>query len=195
MAKALLTTMSMTEPDNCIETVRLQNAHVSYHITYYLLKESGIRLNGYATSGNGHSSRLKNQMLQDSSFRDAIETLETSCKQMKGKYQREIGGLVKTLDISDTQLYSNFQQSAVSLMDGDIRWGRIAVLVFFTSVLAERLHTEGQGNKINSLIGWLTTFLNENTSMWILEKGGWVSTPQHTHTHTSPTYKQTICCV
>ena len=178
MAKAaLLTTISVAEPDDGIERIKVQNGYVSYHITYYLLKESGIRLNGYATSGNGNSSRLKNQMLRDSGVRDAIETLETSCKQMKTKYYTEIGEMVKTLDISDTQLYSSFQQSAVSLMDGDVRWGRIAVLVFFTSVLAERLHKERQGHKINSLIGWLTEFLNDNTSMWILEKGGWVSIP------------------
>nr|CAB97205.1 BHP1 protein [Suberites domuncula] len=175
MAEALLTTISMTHPDNDSELILVmqQSACLSYHLTYYLLNQGGIKLNGYA--GNGRTSHTRNRLTNDKKFREAISTLESSCKQMKSKYQQEIEGLVKTLDISDTQLYTNFQHAANSLMDGDIRWGRIAVLFFFTSVLAKRLHKDGHSHQISSLIGWLTTFLNDNATSWILENGGWAA--------------------
>ena len=58
-------------------------------------------------------------------------------------------------------------------MVDDIKWGKIAVLLFFTSVLAKRLYEENKTPLIDSIIGWQTTFLHDFTQ-WILEHGGWV---------------------
>ena len=159
-------------PNNELSQVKGQSAMIAQHMIYHLLREQGIRLNGY-TAGNGHSTHIR--ISRERSVREAIATLETSCAEMRHKYIREIEGLVNTLDISETQVYPSFLESCTKLMDDDIRWGRIAVLFFFSSVLAERLHREGQVAKIESLVGWLTTFIDDNLSQWILEHGGWVS--------------------
>ena len=85
----------------------------------------------------------------------------------------EIEGRVKTLDISHQQLYAEYQDSCSRLMVDDIKWGKIAVLLFFTSVLAKRLYEENKTPLIYSIVGWQTTFLHDFTQ-WILEHGGWV---------------------
>ncbi len=80
---------------------------------------------------------------------------------------------LKTLDISHQQLYAEYQDSCSRLMVDDIKWGKIAVLLFFTSVLAKRLYEENKTPLIDSIVGWQTTFLH-NFTQWILEHGGWV---------------------
>lgn len=175
MAKTLISSLSVADLDPGAD-IKLQNYCVSYHMTYYQLKEAGIRLNGYTATGAHSFSRIGcNKLMRDRTFRAAIDTLEKGCSQMRALYEAEMAELVRLLDLSDTQLYSNFQQAACQVINQDVNWGRIAALLFFTSVLAERLHNEGHTRKIESLIGWVTTYLNESASTWILENGGWVS--------------------
>lgn len=173
MAKLPIATFAMAHPSE-LSQVKRQNQLISYHMVYYLLKEDSIRLNGYS-NGNGHSNHMKTLMVNDKGFKDAISTLETSCIDLKVKHLRELEELVKELDISDSKLYSDYRESCDRLMDDDVRWGRITVLFFFTSILAKRLYTEGKTNKIQSLVGWQTQFLDDVAAQWILEHGGWVS--------------------
>ncbi len=160
--------------NNELKQVQARTKLISHHMVYYLLKEDGIRLNGYV-SGNGHTQHSRSQLTKDKGFNDAISTLETCCKDLKAKHQREIEERVTTLDISNSMLYMEYQESCSLLMDDDIKWGRITVLLFFTSVLAKRLYRENRTAMIESLVGWQSTFLNDVTSQWILDHGGWVS--------------------
>ncbi len=165
---------AMSQPNNELVLVKVQSKEISHHIVYYLLNEDGITLNGHRT-GNGHSITMRNLIAKHNGFQDAISTLETCCKSLKARHQKEIEARVDTLEISDCQLYREYQDSCRALMDDDIRWGRITVLLFFTSVLAKRLYKEGKTSKIESLVGWQTSFLDDEISQWILEHGGWVS--------------------
>ncbi len=169
-----ITNIAMAHSNNDdLKQVKALTSLVSHHMVYFMLKEDSIRLNGYV-SGNGHTTHMRSQLTKDKGFKDAISTLETCCKDLKAKHQREIEDRVKTLDISNSMLYMEYRESCSRLMDDDIRWGRITVLLFFTSVLAKRLYTENKAAMIESLVGWQTTFLNEITSQWILDHGGWV---------------------
>lgn len=164
---------TMSHPSSKLNLVNHQSRELSQHIVYYLLKADHIVLNGHRT-GNGHTVSMRNLITKDKGFQDAISTLETCCKDLKARHEREIEAQVDTLDISDNGLYREYQESCHQLMDEDVRWGRLTVLLFFTSVLAKRLYKEGKTSKIESLVGWQTSFLNDVAAQWILEHGGWV---------------------
>lgn len=169
-----LTTVAMSVLHEPREATRVQekSAFLAHHMVYYMLNDAGIALNGFRDSAH----RRPHVLLSEESFKTAVDTLEKTCKYMKRKHSDEISGLVRTLDISDAYLHQNFQKAAKMLMNDDIRWGRVASLFFFTSVLAERLYREGNASKIESLIGWLTVFLNDTVVPWVSQqRGDWVS--------------------
>ncbi len=140
-----------------------------HHLVDFMLKRDGIQLK----CNYSHAKLMRGLLEKDKGFKDAISTLETCCKILKLKHQQEIEGRVKTLDISHQKLYAEYQDSCSRLMVDNIKWGKIAVLLFFTSVLAKRLYEENKTPLIDSIVGWQTTFLQDFTQ-WILEHGSWV---------------------
>ncbi len=123
---------------------------------------------GFYAAGRRDTPEMQLQPLCDKGFKDAILTLETCCKDLKLKHRQEIEGQVKMLDISHQLLYAEYQDSCSRLMTDEI-----AVLLFFTSVLAKRLYEENETPLIESVVGWQTTFLHDFTQ-WILEHNAWL---------------------
>ncbi|XP_064384398.1 bcl-2-like protein 1 isoform X2 [Halichondria panicea] len=151
-----------------LHQIKTQSSAISHHLVDFMLKRDGIQLK----CNYSHAKLMRGLLEKDKGFKDAISTLETCCTDLKLKHQQEIEGRVKTLDISHQQLYAEYQDSCSRLMVDDIKWGKIAVLLFFTSVLAKRLYEENKTPLIDSIVGWQTTFLHDFTQ-WILEHGGW----------------------
>ncbi|XP_064384396.1 bcl-2-like protein 1 [Halichondria panicea] len=151
-----------------LHQIKTQSSAISHHLVDFMLKEDRIQLKCIYS----HDKLMRGLLAKNKGFKDGILTLETCCKDLKLKHQQEIEGRVKTLDISHQQLYAEYQNSCSRLMVDDIKWGKIAVLLFFTSVLAKRLYEENKTPLIDSIVGWQTTFLH-NFTQWILEHGGW----------------------
>ena len=178
--KARVTSKRMSTPQktkrfSVDQELKLQSAYLCYHLFYYILKEEGIRMNGYA-SNDEHAPPPKDMpCLTGVEFQDAYETIKRNCMHMRSQHRDEMLSLVKTLDIRDSKLQSNFTQVASTIIDGEIRWGRIVALFVFTAMLAVRLHSEGQQQKIEGLPQWLVMFINDNVSEWLQQTpGGWV---------------------
>ncbi len=89
----------------------------------------------------------------------------------------EMSGLVGTLDITDSQLCSNYHSVSEYIMAEEIRFGRIASLFFFTYALSKCLHGEGRQKETQSLVDWLTAFLNERIAPWLVQnhQGDWAA--------------------
>ena len=156
-----------------VQAERLQVGYLAYHLVYYILNEEGIKMNGFAT-GKGHPPPDK-PGLQDTEYLDALKTMERMMTHMRLRHRAEMLEHVKSLDISDSQLYGSFQRVALETVKEGIHWGRIVALIAFTGMLAVRLHKTGQQHKIEGLIGWLTAFLlNDQVTHWVKDHGGWV---------------------
>ncbi len=159
----------MAHSNNDLRQIKTQSHAISHHLVDFMLQEDGIHLK----CNYSHSKLMRSLLASDTGFKDAILTLETCCKDLKLKHQQEIEGQVKMLEISHQLLYAEYQDSCSKLMTKDMNWGKIAVLLFFTSILAKRLYEENKTPLIESVVGWQTTFLHDFTQ-WILEHGGWV---------------------
>lgn len=152
----------------------VQNHYLAYHLVRRALKRNDVHVNGYLKQQQTPSSPRIRAIVEDNGFRKAIGVLEKANDVFMERHKDGIMTLVRTLDITDGQLHSEFVRAAGQVVD-EIRWGRIASLFFLTSLLAERLINEGQGSKIESLVMWLGQFLNTHVSTWIEQRGGWVS--------------------
>ncbi len=133
-----------------LHQIKTQSSAISHHLVDFMLKRDRIQLK----CNYSHAKLMRGLLEKDKGFKDAISTLETCCTDLKLKHQQEIEGRVKTLDISHQQLYAEYQDSCSRLMVDDIKWGKIAVLLFFTSVLAKRLYEENKTPLIDSIVGW-----------------------------------------
>ncbi len=154
-----------------LRRLKKQNAYLSYAVTKKMLSAEG--LNGLHRQEN----RFTHEVINESGFKGTVDTLERSCMYLRKERMGEMERLVGTLDITDSQVCTNFQRVSEHLMQDDIRFGRIGSLFFFTFVLCKRLYTEGRQKEVDSVIDWLAGFLNERISPWLIKKhaGQWVS--------------------
>ncbi len=166
--------MIMSDP--CYEEARsklkLQNHYLAYHITKRLLRDAN--LNGLQRLAD---SRFTHEVINQPGFKETVAALEKACQSLRDTNEEEMNALVSTLDITDSQLCANYHRVSEHMMSEEIRFGRIASLFFFTYVLSKRLHGEGRQKETQSLVDWLTAFLNERIAPWLVQnhKGDWVS--------------------
>lgn len=163
----------MSDPcdEEAMAKLKIQNNYLAYNITKKLLRDAN--LNGLSRQSD---SRFTHEVINEPGFKEAVTTLEKGCQTLRETKEDEMTVLVGTLDITDSQLCANYQRVSEHLMFEEIRFGRIASLFFFTYVLSKRLHGEGR-QEIQSVVDWLTAFLNERIAPWLIKNhgGNWVS--------------------
>lgn len=155
-----------------ISRLETQNAYLAFTVVRGMLKADN--LNGFHRQPD---SRFTHEVINEPGFKEAVITLEKSCHYLKETKAAEMERLVATLDITDSQLCTNYQRVADHLMAEDVRFGRIGSLFFFTYILCKRLHLEGRQREIESVVDWLTLFLTDKITPWLMKNysGKWVS--------------------
>lgn len=152
----------------------LQTAFLCYEVTFYLLKEAGILMNGYVLGGDSPQPPSHACLTEPDFFR-AYERLKEGCMDLKARHEEDMVSMVKELDIRDFALYETFHKVCSTIVSEEINWGRITSLFTFTGYLATRLHNEGQSGRIKGVIAWEAQFVSERVLPWVQRHGGWVS--------------------
>ena len=139
-------------------------------LVFGLLVDQNVRL-------NGHTNGVVSPYFSSEELKRAYESLIGACRQFMKQHSRELELRVKSLDISDTLLYSSYHQALNKVFeDGVINWGRIIAMLCFTESLAYRVHKEGMSVRaVESLIAWQSAFIVECLQNWIVQQHGWVS--------------------
>lgn len=152
--------------------LKVQNRFLSWNVIVDMLKEDN--LNGLHRQPD---SSFTHEVINQPGFKDAVETVTKTVRYLRETRKDEFEGLVGTLDISDSQLYSNYRRVQEHLMT-EVKFGRIGTLFFFVYVLSKRLHKESRQREIESVIQWLNEFLDDTVAPWLVEhhNGDWVST-------------------
>lgn len=150
-----------------------QNAYLATTIIREMLKAENMNGLHHRT----HDSRFTHEVINEPGFKEAVNTILKCCRYLKEKQEADTEKLVATLDITDTQLCANYRCVAEHLMAEEVRFGRIGSLFFFTYVLCKRLHARGRQREIESVMDWLTIFLDEKIAPWLIQHHGgkWVS--------------------
>ena len=121
-------------------------------------------------SSNNYSTSKNDDLAQ------AVEAFTGMSKSMLKDYGPEMCHLCGTLDLSDEQFYCTYCLVAEnSLGYPNISVGHIVLLMTFTGLLTSYLIQRGQDRKVESLLGWERTFINNKCQAFIEGFGGWVS--------------------
>ena len=102
-------------------------------------------------------------------------SLKGACKQFMKLNNREIADKANQIVVSDTMVCAAFHKTMYSIFEDDINWGRVVALFCFSAAIALKAHEDNKFKTIDSIEGWMTTFINDNLQDWILKHRGWVS--------------------
>ena len=155
-------------PDSALSRkLQIQNAYLAHTVVCNLLRSDHLQ--------TPHGKHFAHEVISEPGFKDSVTTLEEACCYMKESCEAEVVTFVSQLDTSDPQICQTFQQVVNSLMDKEIKFGRIASLFFFTYLLCKRLYLEGKQGNIEHVVNCLSRFLDERVSPWLVEKhnGRW----------------------
>lgn len=136
----------------------------------FVLREEGIEQVG--------GRRLSASFSDEPQLAKVVETLKIMSSTMLEEYGTEMRQLCDTLDLTDEHFYSTYCSVAENTLGSDVSLGRVISLMTFTGLLAAHLVKRSQECKVESLLGWERTFINNKCLKWINDHhGGWVSRP------------------
>ena len=90
------------------------------------------------------------------------------------RYKTHFQDLVEQLHVTQNTAYSMFKSIVEELFSGGINWGRIIALFAFGGSLAVRCVETGMPNLVDSVVEWVTTYVEHHLEKWISQHGGWV---------------------
>ena len=156
-----------------IREIEVQNAYLSFNVVKTVLQSD--RIGGLHCLFN--TSLFTHEVIVESGVREVKVAIENACFSLKPIAQEEMESLLHTFDMTDTNLCNSYERVARLLMTERISFGRIVSLFFFTYTLCKRLHEDSRPRLIESVVNWLTVFLNETVSPWLVgqHQGKWVS--------------------
>ena len=147
----------------------IQQTKEIIHETFHaLLLDQGVRLNGYSTG-------FKEPHFSSDVNRKAYHGLKGACRHFMTLHSKELVDRVEQLDISDSALCSTFHKAMYAMFADDINWGRIVALICFSVLVAIKAYQSSNYVTIQSIEGWLTTFIIEYLQPFIMKHKGWVS--------------------
>ena len=133
-----------------------------------LLLEQGVKLNG------GYVEPV----FTSETNRRIHNSLTGACRQFLRLYSDQVRRDMEQLDISETTLCISFHSTIHSLFcDCIYNWGRIIALISFAVLFACKAHKTVSHHVIESIEGWLITFICQNLSQFIMKQKGWASVP------------------
>ena len=153
---------------NFTKEFEIQTAEIVHQTIHSLLFDKGVRLNGFT---NG---MVEPKFSTDETKR-AFLSLKGACKQFMKLHSREIADKANQIVVSDTMVCAAFHKTMYSIFEDDINWGRVVALFCFSAAIALKAYEDNKFKTIDSIEGWMTTFINDNLQDWILKHHGWVS--------------------
>ena len=103
-----------------------------------------------------------------------FDKLTRACTVYLSHHDEELTTSIKTLDTTDLKVHDTYQSVMSSLFEDKINYGRIIAGICFSKKLIDRMNDKKRHALKESIIGWLSTFVNNNLADWIMQNGHWV---------------------
>ncbi|VDI17512.1 Bcl-2-like 1 (apoptosis regulator Bcl-X) [Mytilus galloprovincialis] len=104
---------------------------------------------------------------------DVHRTLRKKGDEFEERFKNEFQNLIDELHITENTAYPMFCKVLEELFKGGINWGRIVALFSFGGSLATQCMKRDLPQLIDSVIEWITLYIDKNLSHWIQTHGGW----------------------
>lgn len=112
--------------------------------------------------------------LQDPPLKIHI-TMREKGDEFEDLYKIQFQDLVDQLHVTHDTCYPMFKAVVGELFQGGINWGRVVALFAFSGSLSTRCVEKGMAGLVDSIVDWVTQFIEQDLRQWIDQHGGWVS--------------------
>lgn len=127
----------------------------------YRLRQNNIFLPGYHENGNPSPAARHLRRVADELIEENRELFDSMCDQ---------------LHLTHGSTYATFVGIADEIFQTGKNWGRIvAFLAFGATLTVYCAQKEDLAQLIDSIVEWVSMYMNQNLSVWIEANGGWVS--------------------
>ncbi|XP_053322655.1 apoptosis regulator Bcl-2 [Spea bombifrons] len=136
--------------------------------------------NGPQRNRNGDSGR--NQAEDDNDEEDALlrpvppallQTLSRAGDEFSRLYQQDFRQISGLLHLTPSTVRLRFAAVVEELFHDGINWGRIVAFFEFGGVMCVESVNREMSPLVDSIVGWMTEYLNRHLQNWIQEQGGW----------------------
>lgn len=111
------------------------------------------------------------------------ETLRKLCIDFEERFRPQFSDMIDQLQLTPNTVYQSFHQIIQEVFsEGDVNWGRVLVLFGFGGVMAVDCVDNNMPQFVDSIVDWVSTYLDNQLSQWISSHGGWVSSDKLTRT-------------
>ena len=105
---------------------------------------------------------------------DAYRALRGACRYLVKGCGDKVRALIDALDISPTALRMTYHHLANGLFQDGCNWGQVVMLVSASSLLAARVHRNGDAKSVESVHQWMSTYILRSLKPWIVQQHhGW----------------------
>lgn len=108
---------------------------------------------------------------QPTRIHSAMRTLGT---EFEDRYAAEFEDMANQLHITPDTAYPTFRAIVEELYRDGVNWGRVVALFAFGGALATKACKQHMPQLIDSIVEWVSTYINHNLDRWISSQGGWV---------------------
>ena len=127
----------------------------------YKLRQKNAFLPGYHVNGSPSAAALHLRRVADELIEENRQLFDSMCDQ---------------LHLTHATTYATFVGIADEIFQTGKNWGRIVAFLAFGATLAVYcIQKEDLAQLIDSIVEWVSVYMDQNLSGWIDENGGWVS--------------------
>uniref|UniRef100_A0A8C5MXU1 Apoptosis regulator Bcl-2 n=1 Tax=Leptobrachium leishanense TaxID=445787 RepID=A0A8C5MXU1_9ANUR len=136
------------------------------------------------TQGNSNVDSGANQLV-DGDGEDALvrpvpqavlQTLSRAGDEFSRLYQQDFRQISGLLHLTPSTVRPRFAAVVEELFHDGVNWGRIVAFFEFGGVMCVESVNREMSPLVDSIVGWMTEYLNRHLQNWIQEQGGWLNT-------------------
>ncbi|CAI9539706.1 unnamed protein product [Staurois parvus] len=105
---------------------------------------------------------------------ELFQTLSRAGDEFSSMYQQDFRHISGLLHLTPSTVRLRFAAVVEELFHDGINWGRIVAFFEFGGVMCVESVNREMSPLVDSIVGWMTDYLNRHLQNWIQEQGGWV---------------------
>lgn len=83
--------------------------------------------------------------------------------------------MINRLEITPDTAYQTFRAIVTEIFADGVNWGRVVALFGFGGKLSVKCVQQNMPQLVNSIVDWVSDYVDTNLKSWITSNNGWVS--------------------
>ncbi|XP_018124031.1 B-cell CLL/lymphoma 2 S homeolog isoform X1 [Xenopus laevis] len=119
-----------------------------------------------------------------------LQTLSRAGDEFSRLYQQDFRQISGLLHLTPSTVRVRFATVVEELFHDGVNWGRIVAFFEFGGVMCVESVNREMSPLVDSIVGWMTEYLNRHLQNWIQEQGGWDAFVELYNSNIQPPFDQ-----